>query len=182
MKFKHCLVLTVSMVFSALSIAYAGDIQVTVNEKSILFQDAKPLIDENNRTLVPIGTAADAMGLEVLWDSVEKRASFVKTYIVTEASVSTPVQSDNGEEVQMYLVGTEVTFDIGKNNCTVIHSYTGAADADTMASDTEEIRMDTTAITKEGAAYVPIRYLAEVFGLSLIHIYIIIKCVIIKIQ
>lgn len=48
--------------------AVAGDIKVYVNENKITFPDAKPFINNDNRTLVPIRSVAEALGADVTWE------------------------------------------------------------------------------------------------------------------
>ncbi|MBP3629403.1 MAG: copper amine oxidase N-terminal domain-containing protein, partial [Anaerotignum sp.] len=47
--------------------AFAADINVTVEGTPVAWTDAKPFIDENDRTLVPLRPIANALGLEVAW-------------------------------------------------------------------------------------------------------------------
>ena len=48
--------------------AFAADINVTVEGTPVAWTDAKPFIDENDRTLVPLRPIANALGLEVAWN------------------------------------------------------------------------------------------------------------------
>lgn len=54
----------------------SGGIGVTVNGKAVVWADAAPFIDANDRTMVPLRAVADAMGLEVNWDENTREASF----------------------------------------------------------------------------------------------------------
>lgn len=54
----------------------ASGISVAVNDAAVKWTDAKPFIDANNRTMVPLRAVADAMGLEVNWDNDAREASF----------------------------------------------------------------------------------------------------------
>ena len=49
-------------------ISTGDDISIEVNEQIVTFPDAKPFIDENGRTQVPIRAAAELLGCEVEWD------------------------------------------------------------------------------------------------------------------
>ena len=51
-------------------------ISVTVNGAAVTWTDAKPFIDGNDRTMVPLRAVADAMGLDVSWDAAAREASF----------------------------------------------------------------------------------------------------------
>ncbi|MCQ2560266.1 MAG: stalk domain-containing protein, partial [Clostridia bacterium] len=52
-------------------------IKVYYENELILF-DTQPYIDKNNRTIVPIRAIAEALGADVEWDPVNKKASFSK--------------------------------------------------------------------------------------------------------
>lgn len=56
--------------------AAAPAVEVTVNGEPVRWTDARPFIDENSRTLVPLRAVADAMGLSVGWDEEAREASF----------------------------------------------------------------------------------------------------------
>lgn len=56
--------------------AFAAEINVTVEGISVPWTDARPFIDENDRTLVPLRPIANALGLEVSWDDDKNQASF----------------------------------------------------------------------------------------------------------
>ena len=90
------LLLTLGMNTAAL----ATDIQVTVEGTPIVWADAKPFIDENDRTLVPLRPIGNALGLEVDWNDDTNTASFT-----------------DGE--------TTVEFVVGSNEC---HAFLNDAD------------------------------------------------------
>ena len=52
------------------------DVSVTVNGTAVVFPDARPFIDENNRTMVPLRAVAESLGLTVSWDGTAREASF----------------------------------------------------------------------------------------------------------
>ena len=56
--------------------ALAADISVTVEGTPVAWTDAKPFIDENDRTLVPLRPIANALGLEVAWNDDTNTAAF----------------------------------------------------------------------------------------------------------
>ena len=55
-----------------------SDINVTVNGTPVVWTDAVPFIDENDRTMVPLRAVADAMGLDVEWDANMQTATFTR--------------------------------------------------------------------------------------------------------
>ena len=72
------LVLAGVMSFGALSSMALADsgINVKVNGNAVSFPDAKPFIDENSRTLVPLRPIGEALGLIVTWDAENRVAIF----------------------------------------------------------------------------------------------------------
>ena len=56
--------------------AFAAEINVTVEGTPVAWTDARPFIDENDRTLVPLRPIANALGLEVAWNDDTNTAAF----------------------------------------------------------------------------------------------------------
>lgn len=56
--------------------AFAAEINVTVDGAPVAWTDAKPFIDENDRTLVPLRPIANALGLDVTWNANTNTAAF----------------------------------------------------------------------------------------------------------
>ncbi|MBR4935338.1 MAG: copper amine oxidase N-terminal domain-containing protein, partial [Anaerotignum sp.] len=85
--------------------AFAAELSVTVDGRYVAWTDAKPFIDENDRTLVPLRPIANALGLEVSWDDDKNMASFTDG----ETTVEFVVGSDeyhaflNGLDFHMYM-------------------------------------------------------------------------------
>lgn len=80
----------------------ANFVSVTVNGNTVQWTDATPFIDANSRTMVPLRAVADAMGLDVNWDTNVREASFTnggKTIIFPIGSNT--ARTSNGSSVQM---------------------------------------------------------------------------------
>jgi alpha-tubulin suppressor-like RCC1 family protein len=60
------------------SFAVGRTVDVAVNGNAVVFPDAKPFVDENNRTLAPARYIAEALGAEVSWDNPSQTATVVK--------------------------------------------------------------------------------------------------------
>ena len=56
--------------------ALAADINVSVDGTPVAWTDAKPFIDENDRTLVSLRPIANALGLDVAWEDATKNSIF----------------------------------------------------------------------------------------------------------
>jgi hypothetical protein len=77
-------------------------VSVKVNGVAVVFPDAKPFIDENNRTMVPLRAVAEALGLTVSWDGSAREASFTdgsKTIVFPIGS--TMARTEDGSFVEM---------------------------------------------------------------------------------
>ena len=67
MKKLITIVLAAALAMGVSTAAFAADINVTVENKPVVWTDAKPFINSDNRTLVPLRPIAEAMGLKVQW-------------------------------------------------------------------------------------------------------------------
>lgn len=85
MKKRISLLLAVAMLVSAFCLTGAaaaetpdgiGSSVLTVkyNGEAVVFPDAQPFIDENNRTLIPVRFVAETMGADVRWDQETQTA------------------------------------------------------------------------------------------------------------
>ena len=99
-------------------------IKVTVENKKIEFTDAKPFIDENSRTQLPVRAVSENLGCKVEYDNANK--------IVTIS---------RGNKNIAIEIGSKTIFCSG-----------------------ETIEMDTAAQIVNDRTYIPIRFIAEVFG------------------
>lgn len=57
------------------AMAAADDVKVTVDGKAVSFPDAKPFIDTNNRTLIPVRFVSEALGAKVEWNGKTREVS-----------------------------------------------------------------------------------------------------------
>ena len=74
------LLLGTALIFSLCIPALAADnsIKVTVDDREVVFTDAQPFCDENNRTLIPVRFVSEAMNADVTWDNDARVATVVK--------------------------------------------------------------------------------------------------------
>ena len=114
------------------------EVSVFVDGKPVQWTDARPFIDENNRTLVPLRTVADAMYLNVIWDPDHREARF------SEGA------GDLGSHLR-FPIGSRIAYDD-------VWTFPDCA-----YDHTEEIQMDTAAVIVNDRTYAPIRYLSERF-------------------
>ena len=144
------LLLAIALVLPCAAFAAGDDINVTVFDEPVVWTDAKPFIDENGRTLVPLRPVADAMGLEVEWDAEARIAAFSRVVdTVWEDGVSSSVVNS-------------LLFPIGSTTACSRYSYKDSTGIDETSQ--QEIEMDTAAVIVNDRTYAPVRYLAEYFG------------------
>ena len=67
--------------------AAADDVKVFVNGQEISFPDAKPFIDSNGRTQVPVRFVANALGGEVDWDPDARRVDIERGSITISMTI-----------------------------------------------------------------------------------------------
>ncbi len=107
--------------------------------QTVAFSSAlgQPYEDANNRTMVPLRTTAEAMGVTVDWNESAKQATFTR-------------KSETKTE--------QVIFTVDSNKFT---SVVTEKDKDAVSVEKE---MDTVAVQKDNRIYTPVRFLAEAFG------------------
>lgn len=87
--------------------AFAADISVTAKGAAVEFTDAKPYINSDSRTLVPLRAIAEALDLDVTWDDAAKSATFAdkagmkKTVFTIGDNKYTVVDGDTSTDVEM---------------------------------------------------------------------------------
>lgn len=70
---------------------------VTVNGKFVNWTDARPYIDGNNRTMVPLRASMEACGLDVSWDGTKREAMVTDGYTVVKVPIDKRVITINGK-------------------------------------------------------------------------------------
>ena len=88
--------LVVTGCFPVLSFA-ATNPDVTVNGTFVNWTDARPYIDGNNRTMVPLRASMEACGLKVTWDGNKREAAVTDGYTIVKVPIDKRVISINGK-------------------------------------------------------------------------------------
>ena len=120
MKKKLSALLAIALILSALGLtgaAVAEEIEmpsgglgssvlaVKYNGEAVVFPDAQPFIDENDRTLIPVRFVAETMGAEVSWDQEAQTAVIeqegVKILVPIGSDTLSVAQEDGNSTVQM---------------------------------------------------------------------------------
>ncbi|MBR3554345.1 MAG: hypothetical protein IKN89_00405 [Oscillospiraceae bacterium] len=80
----------------------AETIGVTVGGVSVAWTDARPFINADNRTMVPLRAVGDALGLTVSWDAAAREAVFTDGRKTIRFPIdSTTALTGEGEEIPM---------------------------------------------------------------------------------
>lgn len=170
-KFLVCLSTITILIFGlSIQISATVPISVEVNGKLVEFPDAKPFIDANGRTLVPLRPIADAMGMSVEWNDEKRQAAFSRDYDENDSRLYDDERYD-------FLKHEKITFSIGSKTAVYYEAWaminksflsTDAEDMTDVIVDTREkssdIIMNTEAIIVDGYTYAPVRYIAEAVG------------------
>ena len=146
---KKILVLVLVLCFALMPCVAlaADDVNVTVDGKDVVWTDAKPFVDKNGRTLVPLRAVADALGVGVEWSQEDNMAIFSADHQFNDG----PYRRYIGFEVNsFYSVDWRSPLDESGNPIyTLNYAFS---------------MMDTQAVEKDGRVYAPARYLAYFFG------------------
>ena len=155
--------LAVFMMFSA-TVFSAPLITVSINGKNIAFTEAKPFVDENGRTLVPLRKISEELGFDVKWDAATKKitlAADVKqnpgkewfdynyTFVGELFQKFKNHKADVETFSQIYYVGQK----------TVGIEYGGNGKEEIITGE-----IDTCPVVKDGYTYIPARSLVEMIG------------------
>lgn len=141
--------------------AAAAPVTVTVRGTAVEWDEAAPYL-EDGRTMVPVRAAAEAMGLEVSWDSAARRVDIWQTYLPENS----PYQAELQSGLREFLSRRTVSLWIGQETYQITNQYAvydGRSIADSRVSQSEA-QLDAPAALREGRTCVPIRYVAEPFG------------------
>lgn len=168
-KKKFTFILAVVLLVSAIPFFAFGaePVNVAYNGKAVTFPDAKPFIDSNRRTLVPLAPIASAMGLTYTWDAAKKTATFVRDYTAADAPYRSAANESHSQDT---FIGREtIAFTIGSKNA-VYKAYSfNISDTSKTApltdqTYTKQIPMDTASLLRNSRTYAPAKYLAENLG------------------
>ena len=95
---RRIIAITILIIFCFIATPYAQlpVITVELDGVDVVFPDAKPFIDENSRTLIPIRFVSEAMGAEVGWEDATKKVTIKLDSTVLILTIGSPVLMKNG--------------------------------------------------------------------------------------
>ena len=74
---------------------------IFTDEKEIEFTDAKPFIDENGRTQIPIRAVGEALGCNVDWNESERKVILTKENLVVTIIIDSNKMTADEKELEM---------------------------------------------------------------------------------
>ena len=151
--------LTIILALGCCSTAFAAETKVKVDGTEVKFTDAKPFIDKNGRTMVPLRPVAEAMGIDVQWDRRTNTAVFSETYKDGREGFGYDI---NGKAVYGEIVYMSLSFTVGKSDVKMMGKV--EKDNGEMTSIADGFQMDTKPVVKDGRTYAPLRYMVQSFG------------------
>lgn len=159
MKKLMALFLAGLMILGCAGTVFAKEITVTADGTPVVFTDAKPYVDENGRTMVPLRPVADAMGIEVEWDRRTKTAVFSETF---DPGIEGFGYDINGKQVYGRIVYMSLSFKVDSPEVKMFGKVEKDNGEMTMIADS--FKMDTEPVVKDGRTYAPLRYMVQSFG------------------
>ncbi|MDY3617839.1 copper amine oxidase N-terminal domain-containing protein [Agathobaculum sp.] len=151
--------------------AFAADeIHVTVDGEPVAFTDAKPFVNANDRTMVPLRAVATALGCEVGWNS-EAQVACTDWHVVVpgkledEELFGVPGVQTFSDDFRLRLFLKE-----GQNVIAFDHEETWSGGSLSEPMDQSigagAFTIDTAPVIQNGRTYLPIRAVAEMYGYS----------------
>ncbi|RQD69621.1 MAG: hypothetical protein D5S00_06365 [Tindallia sp. MSAO_Bac2] len=102
-RFTVLMMVLLWMVAGNILVSGAGQplITIEINGNPAIFSDARPYIDENNRTMVPVRFASEELGAEVSWNGETQTVTVKRDYDIIQLQMNSSRIWVNGEYQQM---------------------------------------------------------------------------------
>lgn len=157
MKRTFILICIIFLVSFNCSYGITSEIHITVDNEPIMFTDAKPFIDKNNRTQVPLRALAETLDYGVIWDPADRSALLfaVENNGRTAKCFRYKMDSIEVETMEIYGSGFSIT-DSLEELLSKVWTY----------GENGTISMDTSPTISGGRTYIPVRYVANLFNKS----------------
>lgn len=78
-----------------------ADMSISVDGKAVDFTDAKPFVDDNDRTQVPVRAVAEMLDCDVDWNGDTKTATITRDSGVITLTLGSDIMTVNGKDVKM---------------------------------------------------------------------------------
>ena len=153
-------VFALAFAFLCSSALAATNIKITVDGKDIAFTDAKPFIDQNGRTQVPMRALGEALGCNVNYEKIEGDVDLTEIITVSKATPKNLIIKTN--LLRYTYPKTSAAGEWAK----VIQLYVESPSIENFSVYYKQIYPDTTPRSVNNRTYLPARYIAESFGYS----------------
>ena len=95
------IVLGMLILVPPVSVMAQKSVSVTINNEKVVFEDAAPFIDSNNRTLVPIRFISEELGAQVEWDQANQTVTIIKEQMKVNLTVGQKTMIVSGKTKTM---------------------------------------------------------------------------------
>ena len=137
----------------------ADNIKITVNGTNVAFTDAKPFVDQNGRTQVPMRALGEALGCDVNYQKIEDDVDLTEVITVSKTTPKNLIIRSN------LIRYTYPKYGAGEWS-KVIQLYAESPVIEDFSVYYDQIYPDTTPVSVNDRTYLPARYIAESFGYS----------------
>lgn len=83
-----------------------GAINILIDDTAVVFPDAKPFIDANSRTQVPVRAVAEMLNCKVAWDETTRTVTVTDDENTITLVIDSNIMNKNGETVEMDTTAT----------------------------------------------------------------------------
>ncbi len=83
-----------------------GEINILIDDTAVVFPDAKPFIDANSRTQVPVRAVAEMLNCKVDWDGATRTVTVTDDNNKITLVIDSNIMNKNGETVEMDTTAT----------------------------------------------------------------------------
>ena len=146
--------------------AYAADLTITLDGSPIVFTDAHPYVDENDRTMIPLRAVGEALDYQVEWLPEDQIAHLYRH--------EQQPYSESKELLAKYPDLTEVSYEdifLKENKWEICWSAQYALVSNgkpipdvSLTAGEATYTMDTLTVVKDGRTYIPLRALLGVIS------------------
>ena len=78
-----------------------GSVEISADGKTVIFPDAKPFIDENGRTQIPVRAVTEALDAAVNWNDAEQVVTIKKDGLLLTLKIGSDIMTVNGRQIKM---------------------------------------------------------------------------------
>lgn len=168
-----CICVAATAMFGSATLVGADyGVKVRYNGNEVNFPDAKPFVDVNNRTLVPVRFMAESLNISVNWDEQAQKITLIKNNIKVDFHIGEKYAIVNGrkQELDTYaklydnrtfvplrffseLIGTDIRWDEINNTVLLSDKISRGGSSDTRAEAGTSIISSPRATVEQAKAW-----------------------------